>query len=159
MDEVGGGGRSAGPAGDEAMHRAAVFEEMVAQTHERAADLYESWLDSRTGARVRGLEERVRMHRERAAAARSFGRLTERTMRVFEAGAMAAAPSAGKVRQLVALAALERLRDALDGRIEEVVAAGRHEGASWAEIGTALRVTKQSAHERYRHRALDVVDS
>ena len=69
---------------------------------------------------------------------------------MFEAGAMAAAPTEGKVRHLVALAALERLRDALDSRIEKVVAAGRHEGASWAEIGSALRVTRQSAHERYR---------
>jgi hypothetical protein len=55
---------------------------------------------------------------------------------------------AGKAGHLAALAALDRLRRVLDGRIEELVAVGRGEGASWAEIGAALGVTRQTAHER-----------
>jgi hypothetical protein len=59
----------------------------------------------------------------------------------------------GKARHLVVLAALERLRTLADRRIAETVAAGRRATATWAEIATALGIARQTAHERYRHRA------
>jgi hypothetical protein len=34
--------------------------------------------------------------------------------------------------------------------IPDLVRVARHEGASWADIGQALDVTRQSARERYR---------
>jgi hypothetical protein len=147
-----GSGHVTGEPGDGA-HRIAELEEMVARTHERAAELYEGWVRLQPGPQTVGLEARARRHRERAAAARSFERLAERAVQRFEVGIAAGTPLQGKARQLVVLAALECLRRLLDGRIEEVVAAGRREGASWAEIGASLRVTRQTAHERYRSRS------
>jgi hypothetical protein len=34
--------------------------------------------------------------------------------------------------------------------IDRAVAAARSKGSSWAEIGTTLGITRQSAHERFR---------
>jgi len=133
--------------------RVAAMEEMVARTHERAAELYETWMRQQPGPRAAVLEDRARRHRQRAAATRSFDRLAERAVQRFETGIAAGNPLQGKSRQLVALAALECLRRLVDSRVDEVVAAGRREGASWAEIGSALRVTRQTAHERYRTRS------
>jgi hypothetical protein len=137
---------------DESERRIAQVEEMVARTHDRAAEMYENWVERHVNARFEGLEHRARRHRELAAAARSIDNLAERTVRGFEARVEVGAP-VGKARQLVALSALQRLRVLLEQRIEETVVAGRREGASWAEIATALRVTRQTAHGRYRHRA------
>jgi hypothetical protein len=39
--------------------------------------------------------------------------------------------------------------------LERSVARALHWGASWAEIATALGVTRQSAHERYRRLRYD----
>jgi len=51
--------------------------------------------------------------------------------------------------RLVALAVLDRrTRDLM----EEAVAACREHGASWAEIGTALGISRQAAHERFGRR-------
>jgi hypothetical protein len=130
--------------------RVAALEEMVARTHERAAELYESWLEQRPGVRSAELTARARGHRERATAARSPDLLGERTVHRFEVAVAAATPEKGKAGHLVVLAALNRLRRVLDARIESLVVAGRGEGASWAEIGAALGVTRQTAHERYR---------
>ena len=141
-------------ANEDALRRIVALEEMVARTHERAAELYESWLDQ-VGPRLDGLADRARRHRERAAATRSVERRAERTLQRFEAWVGAGVPSHGKARSLVALAALARLRRLLDARIEELVAVGRREGASWTDIGAALHVTRQTAHERYRRVAPD----
>lgn len=135
---------------DCALRQAAQLEEMAARTHERAAELYESWLKHRGRTQRGGLEHRARMHREIAAATRSVDCLAERTLRGFEARLEAGTPSTGAARSLVTLSGLGRLRDLIERRIAEWVAAGRREGASWAEIGTALRVTRQTVHQRYR---------
>ena len=133
-----------------ALRHVAELEEMVARSHERAAELYESWVKHPLDDRGLGLERRARMHRELAAAGRSVERLAERTLSGFEARVEAGTPKPGKVRGLVTLAALERLRVLINQRIEQLVAANRREGATWAEIATALHVTRQTAHQRYR---------
>jgi hypothetical protein len=135
---------------DCALRQAAQLEEMAARTHERAAELYESWLKHRGRTQQGGLEHRARMHREIAVATRSVDCLAERTLHGFEARLEAGTPSTGAARSLVTLSALARLRDLIERRIAKWVAAGRREGASWAEIGTALHVTRQTAHQRYR---------
>jgi hypothetical protein len=48
-----------------------------------------------------------------------------------------------------ALRAAVDVRDAVDSFLGELVAMARAEGATWAEIGTALGVTTQAAHQRY----------
>ena len=50
------------------------------------------------------------------------------------------------LQALGVLAEVERWQRPL---AEQAVAAARATGASWAEIGTALGITKQSAHERF----------
>ena len=47
-------------------------------------------------------------------------------------------------------AAATRLRTA-DNDLEAAVARALHWGASWAQIGDTLGVTRQSAHRRFRH--------
>jgi hypothetical protein len=125
---------------------------MVARTHERAAELYEAWSGRPGAAGSADLEHRARRHREIAAAARSVDRLAERTLQGFEARVDTGPQGSGKARHLVVLAAWERLRVRVDRRITDTVAAGRREGATWAEIAAALGVTRQTAHERYRRR-------
>lgn len=46
--------------------------------------------------------------------------------------------------------AAERLQ-AAESDLETTVARALHWGASWAQIGDALGVTRQSAHRRFRH--------
>jgi hypothetical protein len=53
------------------------------------------------------------------------------------------------LQALAVLAEVERWHRAL---IEQSVAAARDAGVSWADIGAALGVTKQSAHERFSRR-------
>lgn len=47
-------------------------------------------------------------------------------------------------------AAAERL-DAAESDLEATIARALHWGASWAQIGDTLGVTRQSAHRRFRH--------
>jgi hypothetical protein len=47
------------------------------------------------------------------------------------------------------LPALARERDAVEQSIRLQVATARDAGASWAEIGRALGVSKQAAQQRY----------
>ena len=134
------------------LRQVAQLEEIVARTHECAAELYEIWSKQHTATQPGALVHRARRHREIAAATRSVDRVAEHTLRGFEARVEAGRPTTGKARHLVALSALERLRALMERRIEETVTAGRREGATWAEIASALRVTRQTAHQRYRRR-------
>lgn len=145
-------GRSGGGEEDD-LHRAARVEEMVARTHERAADMYESWSGRQNGADAIDSTHRAQRHRDLAVMARSVERLAQRTVDGFEARVHVGSGRTGKAQHLAILAALGRLRSLVDRRIAATVAAGRREAATWAEIATALGVTRQTAHERYRHRA------
>lgn len=140
---------------DPALRHVARLEEMAVQTHERAANLYERWLAQRGDSASPSLRDRADRHRALAAEGRSVPRLAERSLQGFEVRVTADLPESGKGRELVVLAGLEYLRRLVDGRIEEAVAAGRRQGATWAEIGAALRVSRQTAHERYRDRVTD----
>jgi hypothetical protein len=137
---------------DPALRQAARLEEMVAQTHERAADLYERWLKQYGDGAAVTLRARADRHRTLAADGRSVPRAAERSLSGFEARLVETVPAPGKTRHLAVLAGLEHLRRLVDRRIEELVTAARREGASWAEVGAALRVSRQTAHERYRDR-------
>lgn len=53
---------------------------------------------------------------------------------------------------IAALRALGRLRQTLDYMEPILVARSRKTGASWAEIGSALGVSRQSVHETYSSR-------
>lgn len=44
---------------------------------------------------------------------------------------------------------VETIRHALDGIERRLVASARASGASWAEVGEAIGMTKQAAHYRY----------
>lgn len=55
----------------------------------------------------------------------------------------------------VDLAELAAMRDVVDQVIGHAVAGQRARGASWSEIGRALGVSKQTAHERYRDVPID----
>ena len=48
------------------------------------------------------------------------------------------------------LARVAEARRALSRREEVAVRRARHQGLSWAEIGTLLGVTKQTIHRKYR---------
>jgi alkylmercury lyase len=59
-------------------------------------------------------------------------------------------PAAGVLDRLRAAAATaNELRGLGDELLDRYVQAARADGASWSEIGTALGVTKQAAHERF----------
>ena len=59
-------------------------------------------------------------------------------------------PGAGVLDRLRAAAATaNELRGLGDELLDRYVQAARADGASWSEIGTALGVTKQAAHERF----------
>jgi hypothetical protein len=129
---------------------AAQVEEMVARTHERAAELYESWGRRRGETVLDDLERRAHAHREMAAAARSVERLAGRALDGFHARVEAGATVSGKQRSLRTLAAWERLRVLITQRIECSVDVNRRAGATWAEVAAALGVTRQTAHQRFR---------
>lgn len=63
------------------------------------------------------------------------------------AGALADVP---EVTAVEALEANRRLADLLTGRRWHVMQGAREAGASWSEIGDALGMTKQGAHDTYR---------
>ena len=56
-----------------------------------------------------------------------------------------------RVTALEALAAAHHLATAAREVYEPLVAAAQAEGASWADIGTALGISRQAAHTTYRH--------
>lgn len=47
------------------------------------------------------------------------------------------------------LDAMAVIREGVERAIRSLVAEARADGLTWAEIGQALHVTRQSAHERY----------
>ncbi|MEU7000605.1 hypothetical protein [Nonomuraea sp. NPDC046570] len=53
-------------------------------------------------------------------------------------------------RPRAALSLLARVDSWQRALTQQAVAAARSEGASWADIGTALGISKQAAHERFR---------
>lgn len=69
-----------------------------------------------------------------------------------------AATAAGALAQLPEVTALEALRanaravDLLTGRRWYVMKSAREAGATWAQIGEALGMTKQAAHDFYRRK-------
>lgn len=123
----------------------------VAAAHQRAAEVYESWLQHGRSAFSREeLAQRAQAHRDKVVASRSVDRLGERTLAMFERRVLGA-PERRAARGLVVLAALARLKMLLTERIDRQVDACRGKGASWAEIASALGVTRQTAHQRYQH--------
>lgn len=52
---------------------------------------------------------------------------------------------------LAATASAAGHRREAESALDDTVARALHWGASWAEIGDALGVSRQSAHRRYRH--------
>ena len=140
---------------DDVLRKVTQLEEMVARTHERAAELYEKWMEQRGDPAESPMRNRARNHREMAAEVRSVHRAAAKSLRGLEIRIAAGVSVAGKTRSLAVLTGLDHLRRLLDQRIEEVVAVGRREGASWTEIASALRVTRQTAHERYRDRSAE----
>jgi hypothetical protein len=146
-------GRSARAEVVDSVRRWATEVEMaVAQVHQQAAQLYESWLERPISPLARErLARRTRTHRDRLASGPAVERLVERTLTLFEDRAGAGTTAGREASGLIVLAALKRLQTAVDRRIEAYVAASRREGGSWAEIASALQVTRQAAHERFRH--------
>jgi hypothetical protein len=134
-----------------AQRRVARLEAMAAAAHERAAGLYESWLKRHAGASPAALEHRSQGHREIADVSRAVERLAERTLTGFEAR-LYDETADDRSRSLAALAALDQLRVLVSHRVDDTVEACRREGATWENIGSALHVTRQTAHERYRRR-------
>lgn len=132
------------------LHRAARVEEMVARTHERAADLYEAWAGRQSIADPGDFDQRAQRHRQLAASSRSVERLAERTLDAFDVRVHVGSGRTGRAQHLAALTALERLRALVGRRIATTVGAARGEGATWAEIAATLGVARQTAHERYR---------
>ena len=55
----------------------------------------------------------------------------------------------GELTVGAALAATAALRDAADHKLFQLVGFARDQGASWAQIGEALGVSTQAAHQRY----------
>ena len=55
----------------------------------------------------------------------------------------------GELTVGAALAATAGLRDAADHKLFQLVGFARDQGASWAQIGEALGVSTQAAHQRY----------
>ncbi len=56
------------------------------------------------------------------------------------------------------LEAANRLRHATESLVTELVASARAEGATWAEVGEALGVSTQAAHQKYRWVTVDLTD-
>jgi hypothetical protein len=52
-----------------------------------------------------------------------------------------------------ALRAAVDVREAVDDYLRELVRLARTDGATWAEIGEAIGVTTQAAHQRYGPRS------
>jgi hypothetical protein len=56
-------------------------------------------------------------------------------------------------RPLAALTLLSQVESWQRALLDQAVAAARQGGASWAEVGEAMGITKQAAHERFRAHA------
>ena len=58
----------------------------------------------------------------------------------------------GRARYLHTLTALVCARDSAQARIDDLVTQARQAGASWADLGQVLGLTRQAVHSRYRRR-------
>jgi hypothetical protein len=58
--------------------------------------------------------------------------------------------------ELAALSAIAPLVGEVDGAVVRLVAQARSQGATWEDIGAALRITRQGAHSRYAHLMADI---
>jgi hypothetical protein len=79
-------------------------------------------------------------------------RPSDLALAVYEKAAAGQQPSA-RGSELVLLAALVHLEQRVRQRIDELVDACRHDGATWAEIAAALGTSRQAAHERFGRRS------
>lgn len=102
--------------------------------------------DLRSGARMTNV---LRRHAD--ATARLIGIIN--TRRHLIRTVMSATPSSDVALQSVRRVA--ELAEAVSGHTAELVAIARNSGATWNQIGDALGVTKQAAHERFRHHHLE----
>ncbi|HEU0088002.1 MAG TPA: hypothetical protein VFQ77_10180 [Pseudonocardiaceae bacterium] len=81
-----------------------------------------------------------------------MARSPNEALRRFELEMVMDAPADRRVRELHILGRLNALEVVVAHRIAEVVQVCREQGASWAEIGAMLHISKQAAHERFGHR-------
>ena len=56
------------------------------------------------------------------------------------------------------LEAANRLRHAADSLVTELVVEARNAGATWADVGEALGVSTQAAHQKYRWSVEETAD-
>jgi hypothetical protein len=104
-----------------------------------------------TGLRPPGTGPVVLPDRDDAAEPAGADRQAELVLAVYE---KAAARLQHSIRgELALLAALVRLDQRVRQRIDELVDACRHDGATWAEIAAALGTSRQAAHERFGRRS------
>lgn len=61
----------------------------------------------------------------------------------------AAVQDAGYPTALDRVQLLRMIRDTAESALPQAVAQARDDGASWEQLGRALGVTRQSAHERF----------
>jgi hypothetical protein len=67
----------------------------------------------------------------------------------FEQRSIARLPRRGSERATTLLEAVAALDRQVKRRLQELVDACREDGATWGEIGAALQVSRQAAHERF----------
>lgn len=79
-------------------------------------------------------------------------RRADEALAAFEQRCVAGVPRRAPDRILSLLEAFAGLDRLVKVRLEELVDACRAEGATWGEIGTALHVSRQAAHERFARR-------
>jgi hypothetical protein len=90
--------------------------------------------------------------RDRPAERSDIERQTELILTLYEKAA-ARRHHSPRGRELVLLTALVHLDQQVRQRIDELVDACRQDGATWAEIATALGTSRQAAHERFGRRS------
>lgn len=111
-------------------------------TTEGLTTKHHSWLLQESSAEALYQWEAHWRWLEACVAVEAGGAYAEQARERVEAGA--------EVSALEALAASARLADELTRRRWVVMRSAREAGASWSEIGTALGMSKQGAHDWYK---------